>query len=466
MNRLELVKKIPIIDYAKWIGFTPIRIGTYYTLKEHDSVRIDPNKNMFIQNSTGHGGSVIDFAMLFRNIDFKEAFKELSKYIISYEPKNLKVKVDDKKEKPDKKKSFVLPKKDTSFKNVFAYLIKTRGIDSEIVKDFVENGFLYQDKNKNCVFVSYENGIPIFASKRGTNTYKRYVGDVAGSNYSHSFYIDNQKEVLIITESVIDAMSIMSIIKMGKKDDYKNFDYLALSGALKYEASLEKHLNNKEYKDIILCLDNDDSGINASHKINTYIKDTLGMNKINVFHSIPKEKDYNEYLVSLKKSEEILKESVAIYNEKSNPFGEALKAVWDKDINYLKEKIEKSFPYITEKDAKIMTKGIVTTFSDFKDLEDIWKNVINDDIFYEKNNWQIAKGEGNIDFEISYKKEKIITIFDTGAVDIENNFSLGEYKKVVMDILNGENLAFETFAENKIINEKSFLINLDKGEEI
>lgn len=41
---LEEIKKISITEYARQMGFTPVKIGSYYTLKEHDSVRIDPGR--------------------------------------------------------------------------------------------------------------------------------------------------------------------------------------------------------------------------------------------------------------------------------------------------------------------------------------------------------------------------------------------------------------------------------------
>ena len=33
---LEEIKKISITEYARQMGFTPVKIGSYYTLKEHD----------------------------------------------------------------------------------------------------------------------------------------------------------------------------------------------------------------------------------------------------------------------------------------------------------------------------------------------------------------------------------------------------------------------------------------------
>lgn len=58
-------------------------------------------------------------------------------------------------------------------RRAYAYLIKTRYIDQDVVQDFVNQKMLYQDQRGNCVFVSYDKDKqPVFACKRGTNTEK------------------------------------------------------------------------------------------------------------------------------------------------------------------------------------------------------------------------------------------------------------------------------------------------------
>ena len=40
-------EQIKIQDYAASIGYTPVKKGKYISLKEIDSIRIDPKKNCF-----------------------------------------------------------------------------------------------------------------------------------------------------------------------------------------------------------------------------------------------------------------------------------------------------------------------------------------------------------------------------------------------------------------------------------
>lgn len=78
----KIKQDIQILDYAAIHGMKLQRVGRYYTLQEHDSVRIDPDRNCFWRNS-GIGvtttGSVIDFATAFvHGEDLHAALSELS----------------------------------------------------------------------------------------------------------------------------------------------------------------------------------------------------------------------------------------------------------------------------------------------------------------------------------------------------------------------------------------------------
>jgi len=47
-EKCEWIKQnISIVDYASSIGFTVVRKGKFYSLKEHDSIMIDPYKNVY-----------------------------------------------------------------------------------------------------------------------------------------------------------------------------------------------------------------------------------------------------------------------------------------------------------------------------------------------------------------------------------------------------------------------------------
>lgn len=286
---LEGIKKISITEYARQMGFTPVKIGSYYTLKEHDSVRIDPRKNIFFRNSTGDRGTVIDFVMAFKGVSCGEAVKLLCDEIEL--PKVYK----EQNSVPQKKKELILPAKARNMKNVFAYLVKTRCINQKIVQEMVDRDMLYQDERNNCVFVSRnENGKSVFATVRGTNTDKKWVGDVSGCDYSHSFFIDNCSRNLIVTESVIDAMSMMDI-KEQKGENHQEYNYLSVSGLGKSREALGYHLGKTLYDIVFLAFDNDDKGRKIAKEMKKHIE---SINQdISVSMLIPEAaKDWNEEL--------------------------------------------------------------------------------------------------------------------------------------------------------------------------
>lgn len=293
---------VEITDIARYMGYTLTRIGSYYSLKEHDSVRIDPRKNLFVQNSTGKGGSVVDFVMTFGNMTYKEAMYLLREFsgegLNNTEKRATKLAAG----KEVKGGSLLkLPDRDNDMKNIFAYLTKTRCIDYEIVKEMVGRKMLYQDVRKNCVFVSYENDKPVFACLRGTNTYRKFIGDVPGCDYTHSFFIDNGGTGLIITESVIDAMSVMNIFRHDGIE-YKKFDYLCLSGVGKYENPLKRWLKDDKYEQVMLCLDADEAGKTGAEDIKAMLAELKP--ELPVIYAPPASgKDYNDFLKAIKEGE-------------------------------------------------------------------------------------------------------------------------------------------------------------------
>ncbi len=259
----KIRREVKIVDYAAEIGKTVVKIGHYYSLKENNSIRIDPERNCYWRNSNGRTGSVIDFAMEFPGgYSMHEVISMFSRRINWTNNNTVKV-------KPVKKmdnKILKLPKANKDMHRVFAYLMKTRCISKEIIQTLIDNKQLYEDERHNCVFVSYDNDKPVFACMRGTNTSHPFYGDVKGCDYTKCFFIDNGAEELIVTESVIDGLSVMTM-----KADYNKYDYLFLAGVNKWE-SVETYLKRKTYKRVIIATDNDKGGIEGARNICCYIR--------------------------------------------------------------------------------------------------------------------------------------------------------------------------------------------------
>lgn len=298
--RDRIIEEIDIQDFAQELGYHVRRIGRYFTLEEYDSVRIDPQKKRFWRNShpgagsaIGAGGDVIDFAVMFANMDMHEALTYFTNRVQrSIKQGPAREKQTWKKQETENVK-LQLPKRVDNMRRVFAYLTKIRMLDKEVVQFFVDEQMLYQDVYGNCVFVGYDDSkAPVYGFLRGTNTERKYIGDCMGSNYEYGLYLNFDAENLIIAESVIDGMSIMSLLKKQGRD-FKAYDYLFLCGSCKYEA-LINHLLRKPKKKVYIAVDNDYAGHLSVEKI----REALQCRKIEaeIIERLPvkEETDWNE----------------------------------------------------------------------------------------------------------------------------------------------------------------------------
>lgn len=302
----EIRRQVQITDYARENGFTLLRKGRYYTLAEHDSVRINPELNCYWRNSTlgrngtAKGDSVIGFAAEFvHDGNLHHALKELSEKVSI--PGNMPHKQIAKSRplaRAVKKPALVLPAKGKNMRRAYAYLLKTRYLNQDVVQDFVNRNMLYQDERGNCVFVAYnQKQEPNFACFRGTLSDVRFLGDVPGCDYQKGFYIENRASRLIVTESVIDAMSVMSILKE-QGNDYREYDYLAMGGTGKYEAIME-HLKEQKKEQVLLALDRDLSGVESMQQIAKILIQDVGMEEEQVTFHVPGKKDWNQELTEM-----------------------------------------------------------------------------------------------------------------------------------------------------------------------
>ena len=300
----RIKREISILDYAPMHGIQLQRVGRYYTMQGHDSVRIDPDRNCFWRNS-GIGqtteGSVIDFATAFvHGEDLHAALSELTALTGAATPgireeRAAQQSVSVKGRQERKSLQEALPSRARNMHRAYAYLTQTRYIDQDIVQDFVNRKMLYQDVRGNCVFVAYdEKKEPVFANFRGTLSEVKFLGDVPGSNYQKGFYINNGAKKLVVTESVIDAMSVMTILH-GQGIDYKEYDYLPLSGAAKHTPLME-HLKADPKEEVLLALDHDLTGVKDMKVLHDRLIGDLGMEEGQVTYHVPAGKDWNQDL--------------------------------------------------------------------------------------------------------------------------------------------------------------------------
>lgn len=295
---IERVKEIPIVEYAQSCGYTLVQMGTYFSLKEYDSVRINPRKNLFWRNSNGVSGSIIDFVMEFESCSFDEAVRKLAdRYGIDAGECTEEVKKTAEKPKQEnlpKWKAYepnqlTYPKAGKSNTDVFHYLTKSRCIEKEVVKYFFAKKLVYQDKYGNCVFATKDYA----CCKKFMDG--KFSWDVKGCNYNECFFIEGENsERLIVTEAIIDIMAIMTFFQ-NSGIDFRKYNYLALNGTGKYK-SVFYHLEKRAFiKEVITAFDFDDAGQKTAKRVEDGIKAEYPDRRVkSVFP--PSGKDWDEYL--------------------------------------------------------------------------------------------------------------------------------------------------------------------------
>ena len=287
----QLANSVNLAEYLRVRGEKLERVGREHKLiyydgsGRHDSITIRGSKWFDHKNQTG--GGAIKFMQEFYGMDFQTAVQELLGRSIS--PLSNSPPKADKQEQ--KTRDFKLPEANSNMHRVYAYLIKQRFISAEIITHFAKQHTLYEDKtHHNAVFVGLnEKGVPKQAHKRSTNsvgsTFRITCG---GSDTRYSFAHFGENERLYVFEAPIDMLSFLTLYPK----DWQKHSYIAMNGV--YEnAVLTALKNHSNLSEVILCVDNDEGGIEAADRL----RDILNENGYsNVKRLAPPYKDWNEVL--------------------------------------------------------------------------------------------------------------------------------------------------------------------------
>ena len=290
----QLANSVDLAEYLRVRGEKLERAGVEHKLiyydssGKHDSITIRGSKWFDHKNQTG--GGAIKFMQEFYGMDFQTAVQELLGQRVtplSHSPPKTIAK--------EEKKEFKLPEANANMHRVYAYLIKQRFIAPDIISYFAKQHTLYEDKeHHNAVFVGIdENGVPRQASKRSTNSYgNSFRITCQGSDTRYSFAHFGESKRLYVFEAPIDMMSFLTLYPK----DWQKHSCIAMNGV--YEnAVLTALKNHSNLREIVLCVDNDEGGIEAVDRL----RDILHENGYpNVKRLAPEFKDWNECLKSLK----------------------------------------------------------------------------------------------------------------------------------------------------------------------
>lgn len=299
----EAANQTDLVDYLTSKGYQLEKKGSSYKIKvkqkfsgDLSSLSIFENRRGWKRWSSGeHGGDAISFLQTVMGMNFQDAVLELTDgsaaAYIPPSPKQETPKIPEVKE-------LVLPKRcEGKFSRAFAYLNKSRYIDSNIISQMMTDKKIYQDERNNIVFVGYnEKNEAAFACVRGTNNQVQYRGDCSGSDKHFSFSMEGtSKGKLYVFEAPIDLLSHATMANYVTKnsESWKMHSRICLAGTS--DVALEHYLkSHPEVKEIHFVLDNDKAGREAAAK---YVPKYEAMG-FKVVDHVLKTKDMNEELIA------------------------------------------------------------------------------------------------------------------------------------------------------------------------
>lgn len=246
------------------------------------------------------GGDAVDFVRRFYNKDYAEAVEML---LNNCDGQIVNLQTTEREQKP-----FILPPRNDRMSRVFSYLLLTRGIDKDVLFEFVKNKMIYESAYyHNAVFVGYDSsGKPRHAHKRGTVTSNPYKGNVAGSQPEYSFHFNGTSDKMFLFEAPIDMLSYISM----HKENWQEHSYAA-SCSVSDRVLFQCLKDNPNIKNVYLCFDNDEAGQVANKRI----ADKLNSMNIKSEILIPIHKDWNEDLTLSEKGDERICHQVLDYSQ-------------------------------------------------------------------------------------------------------------------------------------------------------
>ena len=272
-----------LVEFLRFKGEPLIRSGPEFRMSSNHSVTVQGNE--WYDHATEKGGGPVSFLKEFYGMNYQEAVLTL----LSEDTGQLCPQVAAPKKKV--KKEFALPPANDTNKRVFAYLLKHRRLDRDVLTAFVRMGLVYEDqKYHNAVFVGRDkDGVAHHAHKRSTNSQgKSFRMTVEGSDFRYAFNWPGHNSHLLVFEAPIDMLSFISMHTDGC---WPKYSYVALCGTSSQPmlGMLERY---PQIDTVHFCLDNDQAGQLATKRLAKMARDK----GLTVDALVPVLKDWNEDL--------------------------------------------------------------------------------------------------------------------------------------------------------------------------
>lgn len=281
-EQLQRASGIDIVAMLQGQGEKLKKQGRVYRWMRYDSTVID--RNRWYRHSREIGGGPIQFMQHFYGMDFVDAVK----YLLGGEEGAEFVQAS---RTPEPKLPFTPPKLSKNMHRTFAYLIKTRKIDADIVQHFVNEKKIFEtEEYHNVAFCGYdEKGEMKQMHLRSTLPGNRFFMDIDGSDKQYYFrHIGTNSDVYVF-EAPIDMLSYITM----NKENWQESSYVCLGGVA-IDALKNVLSTNEQISKIYICVDRDDAGDKTVKRIGDELNE-MGYEWERI---LPENKDWNEDLTA------------------------------------------------------------------------------------------------------------------------------------------------------------------------
>lgn len=272
---------VDLEEFLRCRGEKMLSSGREKRLASDHSVTVRGNE--WYDHAEERGGHAVSFVQRFYGLSYPDAVTML----LGSELGTAYPSAEERTEEPAK--PFVLPPANKDMRRVFAYLIKHRGIARDVVAHFAKAGLLYEDAEyHNAVFVGTDvEGVPRHAHKRSANSYgKAFRLNVEGSDPRYSFHYVGTGRSLYVFEAPIDMLSFITLYP----ENWQRHSYVACCGT-SIQPVLQMLEQAPQLGTILLCLDNDEAGHQASRRMQNQLEVRYSVERL-----IPENKDWNDDL--------------------------------------------------------------------------------------------------------------------------------------------------------------------------
>ena len=294
-DEIRKADSIDIVGFLRSQGEEVVRVNHEYQWKRHDSLQINPDKNVWFQHSTGRKGGMIRFLMTFSadlGLDCS-TFPKAMRYLIGESLPDIPVRHHEPVPAAEQRREFRLSVPCASNDQAVSYLQNARKISPEILSPFLAAGDLYQESycgNINVVFVGKDpEGVARSATRRATvGTFRK---DLPGSNKKYGFSHIADSSDLFVFEAPIEVLSFASLFPSALKHNL-----LSQGGCTNYSCLLQFLSDHPNVSRVFLCFNNDiDKKNNPGQRACEHLEQTLPA-ALTVLRVIPCQGDWNDIL--------------------------------------------------------------------------------------------------------------------------------------------------------------------------